>query len=359
MFSIEEKSALIAIYTPNIGSMRWSQMLAKLGDEEKILTAREDEFLEILGKNLANNFVSTRNSLNFEKLASDFDSSGIIFLSQKNPRYPTPFSELVDAPIGVFVKGNVNILSEQFPKIAIVGTRKPSTYGQMITHSLSALVAKSGTIIVSGMAVGIDTIAHSEAIKSKTPTIAVLGCGVNVIYPSQNLNLYKEIISSGGCVISEFAPNLTVQKGLFVTRNRLISALSEKVVIVEGAITSGSMITAKYAADQGKDVFALPGPINQLHSQGPNYLIKTGATPLTTIEDILDDGNFARPSKIDTSNYPADILSIIDHLKNEPNNIDELAIALHQLTPILMQKLSILEIDGVIEKGVDSKYYLI
>lgn len=359
MFSIEEKSALIAIYTPNIGSMRWSQMLLRLGNEEKVLSATENELVEVLGKKLTSDFLNTKNSLNFEKLASDFDSSGITFLSQKNPKYPLSFTELVDAPIGVFIKGEINLLSNQFSKIAIVGTRKPSSYGQMVTHSLSSFIAKTGAVIVSGMAVGIDTIAHSEAIKSKSSTIAVLGCGVNVVYPSQNQNLYKEIISGGGCVISEFAPDMTVQKGLFVTRNRLISALSTKVVIVEGAITSGSMITAKYAAEQGKEVFALPGPINQIHSQGPNYLIKTGATPLTTIEDVFDGDIVSRKPELDLSNYPEEVLGIIECLKKEPFTIDGLSFVLHLQTSDLMQKLSILEIDGVIEKGTNSKYYLL
>src|SRR3989338_348038 len=160
---------------------------------------------------------------------------------------------------------------------AIVGTRKPTSYGIQVARKFAYELTEAGFIIVSGMAMGIDTVAHQAALDAGGKTVAVLGCGVNIIYPAINYQLYHNIIKSGGAVISEFPPDQTVLKGLFISRNRIISGLSKGVLIAEGGEFSGALITAKYAGIQGKDVFAVPSSINSEMASAPNLLIKQGA----------------------------------------------------------------------------------
>src|SRR3989344_5065464 len=158
-----------------------------------------------------------------------------------------------------------------------------------MAKKFSAELTEGGFIIVSGLAIGIDAAAHLACINSGGRTIAVLGCGVDIIYPAINASLYYKILKTGGLIISEFPPGQTVVKGLFIARNRIISALSLGVLVIEGARDSGAMITARYAAEQGKEVFALPGPLTSKMSEAPNNLLKQGAKLVISVEDIFEE----------------------------------------------------------------------
>jgi DNA processing protein len=210
------------------------------------------------------------------------------------------------------------------------------------------------------MALGVDTVAHQAALENGGKTIAILGCGVDIIYPPQNTKLYEQIVSGGGVVISEFPPGQTVLKGLFVARNRLISGLSAGIMVVEGLKNSGALITARYAAEQGKDVFAPPVPLTSPLSEAPNILLKQGAKLVTGVEDILEEyGIQSRPVlKNIVDGLSAEEQNIVRNIQEEPLIVDEIAIRLQEPVTSVLNTLSVLEISGVVKKNMEGKYEL-
>ena len=196
--------------------------------------------------------------------------------------YPVHLRSISNAPQLLYYIGDISLIST--PLIGIVGTRRSSPYGRWAAKEIAAAVARCGIPVVSGMAEGIDSAAHWGCLEAGTPTVAVLGTGIDVPYPESNLKLYNTIAHKG-LILSEYPPGTIGWKSNFPERNRIISGLSKSVVVVEGAIKSGSMITAKLALEQGRDVFAVPGNINQPNSVGVNRLISDGAQPILSIEE--------------------------------------------------------------------------
>lgn len=196
--------------------------------------------------------------------------------------YSSNLRYIYDAPILLYALGNIELLNSS--SVAIVGSRKCSVYGKLIAEKISGELARSNISIISGLAKGIDTSAH---IGAKGKTIAVLGSGLDVIYPKENIKLAKEIVSRGGLIISEYGLGTKPEKMHFPSRNRIISGIANKVIVVEAGERSGSLITAEFALEQGKDVYAVPGNITSKQSVGTNNLIKEGAMPYTTIRDLL------------------------------------------------------------------------
>jgi DNA processing protein len=215
-----------------------------------------------------------------EKMAE----SGTVLVTIGDPRYPRPLRDIFDPPIVLFVRGRVELL--QALGLAVVGTRRPTAYGIAVAERLSADLAHAGLAIVSGLARGIDSAAHKGCLAAGGDTIAVLGCGVDVVYPSENRKLYSEIAAKG-LIVSEFPMNATAFPQNFPIRNRIISGVSAGVLVVEGAQYSGSAITAKLAMDQGREVFAIPGNITSKPSWGPNLLIKQGAKIVQDWNDVV------------------------------------------------------------------------
>lgn len=211
---------------------------------------------------------------------------GAEILTDFDDDYPEALKSIDDRPMILYVRGSLK--KEDAAAIGIVGSRKATSYGKWACEKISGDLAGLGVTIVSGMASGIDTYAHRAALDSEGRTIAVLGCGVDVVYPQKNKTLYEEI-SSNGAVISEFPLGTQPLPYHFPMRNRIISGLSLGIAVIEAQEKSGSLITASYAASQGKDVFAVPGNINSLYSSGTNLLIKDGAKPLLTTEDIIEE----------------------------------------------------------------------
>ncbi len=211
---------------------------------------------------------------------------GAEILTDFDDDYPEALKSIDDRPMILYVRGSLK--KEDAVAIGIVGSRKATSYGKWACEKISGDLAGLGVTIVSGMASGIDTYAHRAALDSEGRTIAVLGCGVDVVYPQKNKTLYEEI-SSNGAVISEFPLGTQPLPYHFPMRNRIISGLSLGIAVIEAQEKSGSLITASYAASQGKEVFAVPGNINSLYSSGTNLLIKDGAKPLLTTEDIIEE----------------------------------------------------------------------
>lgn len=173
--------------------------------------------------------------------------------------------------------------------IAVVGTRHITAYGKEMTKKLVTGLVEKGFTIVSGLAIGVDTVAHQTAIDAGGKTIAVLGCGIDIIWPPGNTNLYRCIVNGNGVVMSEIGPGIRTDKKRFVTRNRIISGLSLGVLVIEGTVHSGTLITAKYAAEQGRDVFAVPGPVTSIYSGATSYLLQNGAKLVESASDIVEE----------------------------------------------------------------------
>ncbi len=200
--------------------------------------------------------------------------------------FPKSLKNIASPPKTLFIEGNVECLSK--PCLAIVGTRKPSHVAISITEKWSKILSDAGIVIASGFAVGIDAAAHRGALQGQAKTIAVLGCGLNIDYPKQHKNLRTSIIEQGGCIISEYPPDTPPHPKQFPHRNRIISGLSEGVLVIEAALRSGSLITARIAAEQGKEVMAVPGNILNAMTQGCHWLIRDGATLVSSIEEVAE-----------------------------------------------------------------------
>ena len=209
---------------------------------------------------------------------------GATVVVRNDPRYPALLREIFDPPVLLFARGRLELL--QPFHFGVVGTRRPTPYGLAVAERLGADLARAGLTIVSGMARGIDTAAHKGALAAGGDTIAVLGCGVDIIYPSENRKLAADLAAKG-LIISEFAMGSTAFPQNFPIRNRIISGMSAGVLVVEGAQYSGSAITAKLALDQGREVFAVPGNITSKASWGPNLLIKQGAKLVQDWNDVI------------------------------------------------------------------------
>ncbi len=212
--------------------------------------------------------------------------AGFSFFCFLDESFPALVAEIPDAPLVLFARGNPAWLDK--PAIAVVGTRKPSPYGRAVCQQLTSELAQAGMVIVSGLAHGIDAEAHRAALQAGAGSIAVLGCGIDQVYPARHRALYREI-AEAGLLLSEYPPGTPPRSGLFPERNRIISGLSLGVVVVEAAERSGSLITADCALEQGREVFAVPGPIFSAGSAGPHNLIKQGAKLVTGGRDVLEE----------------------------------------------------------------------
>jgi DNA processing protein len=210
--------------------------------------------------------------------------AGAVLVTIGDPRYPQMLREIFDPPIVLFVRGRVELL--QPAALGVVGTRRPTPYGLAVAERLSADLAHAGLTIVSGMARGIDTASHRGTLAAGGDTVAVLGCGADLVYPSENRKLASEIAAKGA-IVSEFPMGSTAFPQNFPIRNRIISGISVGVLVVEGAQYSGSAITARLALDQGREVFAVPGNITSKSSWGPNLLIKQGAKLVQDWNDVV------------------------------------------------------------------------
>lgn len=283
----------------------------------------------------------------FEKLVSRIEnrlSKGDISLfTYWDEEYPEALRNIPAPPVFLFVKGNLECLS--YNLFAVVGTRKMTNYGKQVTEQFVKELTKHFSI-VSGMAYGIDSIAHSTALKLGKPTIAVLGCGVDYIYPKSNELLYREILKNG-CVVSEYLPWERPQKYTFVARNRIISGLSQGVLVTEAGIDSGALITAKFGLEQGKDIFAVPGDINKSSSEGTNYLIQNGAYLVTKPSQILEYYGFKEHQKLIELTQEEKL--IIEALSTE-QTLEEICEKTSKSLSEIMVLITILELKGLIYK---------
>lgn len=282
---------------PGIGPLRFKLLIKYFGTAKKAWFSSEKDLLKIgLGEKLIQHFLNFRTDFSLTEYQQKINDLKINVITLSDKLYPRLLKEIPAAPFLLYIRGNLEILQKLEPAIAVVGTRLITSYGEAVTRQLTADLVSAGFTIISGMAYGVDAVAHQTAIDTGGQTVAVLGCGVDVIHPKSNTTLYWQIIKKYGLVISEFPVGQFAAKGLFPARNRIISGLSLGTVVTEGAADSGALITARFAAEQGREVFAVPGPITSSLSKGPTFLLKQGAKLVTEVKDILEE--------LKLSNYP-------------------------------------------------------
>lgn len=272
--------------------------------------------------------------------------------------YPSQLKNIVDPPAIFYSCGNI----PDGPALAIVGARKPTTFGKFFTTELAEQLAAANVATISGMARGIDSAAHRGTLKGGGRTVAVLGCGIDRIYPPENEKLYWQIVEQG-CLISEYPPGSPPLAGHFPGRNRIISALGNATLVVEASSNSGSLITAEFALEQGKDVMAVPGGLDHETSYGPNLLLKQGAHPVTEVMDILSILGLSNPlTKRERDacplemNLPEKEQQVLDCIDLTPRHSDELVgesgLTAMELSVILLH----LELQGFVEKLPGGQY---
>lgn len=209
----------------------------------------------------------------------------MIKIDKKDEIYPNLLSKIKNMPEQLYVKGNIQLLNK--PAIAIIGTRKNSSYGERMTIKFARELSEYGLTIISGMAIGIDTIAHKETIKSGGQTIAVLPSGFEHIYPKENIELYNQILENDGLIITEYEEKVEADSEKFIERNRIVSGMSIGILVIEGGVRSGTSVTARLAKEQGKKVFCIPSSLENSKGITPNNLIKKGGILVTDVNDII------------------------------------------------------------------------
>lgn len=273
-------------------------------------------------------------------------------INETDRLYPKKLLQIKDRPNKIYVVGNIELLNNK--SIAIVGSRISTTYGEYYAAKFAKEISKKGITIISGLAKGIDTVAHQNSKQEKGRTIAVLGCGFNHVYPKENEELFNEIIEDGGCIVSQYSPNTDINLKEVPFRNRIISALSDGVLIVEARYRSGSGVTAKYAFEQNKKVFCLPNQIGVTTGVGTNNLIKEGAILVTNPNEILTQigENVEKDTEENEKTefkIPNEYKEIYEKLEEGKIGINELARSLNQTIVQINQKLTLMELEGLIE----------
>jgi DNA processing protein len=281
----EELHWLALKLVPGLGTRLSARLLERFRTPQAIFRASRTE---LEGAGVSGSVAqSIASGCTFEDAAGQHESmlqAGAVLIPRGDPRYPALLEEIFDPPVVLFARGRLEVLRSAC--VGMVGTRRPTAYGLAVAERMSADLAHAGLTIVSGMARGIDSAAHKGALSAGGETVAVLGCGVDVVYPAENRKLAGDIMASG-CLISEFLMGATAFPQNFPIRNRIVSGMCAGIIVVEGAQYSGSAITAKLAIDQGREVFAVPGNITSKLSWAPNLLIKQGARLVQDWNDVV------------------------------------------------------------------------
>jgi len=337
-----------------IGPRRFYQLLSIYEDAKAVWDNAGDPEMRFLGPAVLKKLKEARSEQYFYSLFARLEKLGIMPITRINEGYPSLLNNIFDPPATIYVMGSCKL--DDARMFSIVGSRRCTRDGQRAAREIAETLARNKVTVISGMAHGIDTAAHEGALIGMGKTIAVLGCGTDVIYPPENAQLYRRILDNGGAIVSEYAPGTQPKPGHFPARNRIISGMADGVLIVEGAERSGAMITISNALDQSRDVFAVPGSIYASLSAAPNKLIMEGALPVLSAWDILEHYRWAsRPKpKEDTPRPkleldPEDDL-IIKALLEQELSFDELANMVDFPIAKLNSHLTMLELRGIIVK---------
>ena len=367
----------LAFSVSNLGPKSFQKLLNKFGSSDRAWNATELAYKElgILGLTF-NKFEKFRREFDYVQYTGWLKKENVEFIGFSDKRYPEGLKKIENPPIGLFCKGNLELL--RYPGftgelrnidsgseaeitrtgtliIGVVGTRRITQYGRDVTSMLVSDLVKSEVVIVSGLALGVDAMAHHVTLENHGLAIAVLACGVDCCTPSENYSLYSQILKQNGLIISEYPLSQPPNKGTFLARNRIVAAISDGLLITEAAEGSGSLVTSEYALQYGKKVFAVPGQINSQMSKGSIGLIKKGGILVQDAQDILSEfgtKNFkSKTSKNQFKNLSKEEKKIVMLIENEGLTIDE--IARESKLPIskIFILISNLELSGIVKNN--------
>ena len=336
-------------------------LIQEFDSPEEIYEAKPAEIIKRTGlkAEFADAFTAEKDKDLIQRGFEKLQKNNVGFISIDNVRFPARLKQIDDCPLCLYIKGNLP--DENRPTIGMVGARACSGYGREYALKFSRALALKGVQIVSGMAVGIDSICAGGAIEMNGATFAVLGSGIDVIYPRDNIELYYQIIAAGGGVISEYPPGTPPLAWQFPHRNRLIAGLSDRLIVIEAGKRSGTLSTAMHALDQGKEVYALPGRANDRLSRGCNELIKDGAGMLTGVEEFMEESGLDKYISVPGACIPEGSKvpvppGLLSFKGYEPIGIKELSEKSGLPASEVLGKLSELELDGLIER-VSGTFY--
>jgi DNA processing protein len=349
MNAVAERDFWVAFhFVPFIGPSRIRRLQDHFGSLERAWTADANRLRAALDERSLAALVKTRSEIDVARLRADLERDGIATVTLADKHYPRLLREIGGPPPVLFHRGT--LLEEDATAVAVVGTRNVSPYGREIARQIGSGLAEAGVTVVSGLALGVDGIAHQAALEAGGRTIAVLGGGLNRLYPHQHRNLAGRIAAQG-VVVSEHAPDRKPDAPNFPARNRIISGLSLGVVVIEAPERSGALITVDFAADQGRDVFAVPGNVTSPASVGTNRLIRDGARLVRCAGDVLEDLRLGRPERIETVQPPLLVdeedRRLLAVLTAEPQHIDDIAERSGMPGPAVSARLLTLELQGL------------
>ena len=335
-----------------IGAVRMQGLASYFGDMESAWNADSASLAEAgLGEKLIERVITARKNVNLDQVWEKIEAQGIKILTWQDEAYPTRLKEIDQPPPVMYIRGEY--LPDDLFAVAIVGTRKVTPYGRQVTEELASFLAANGITIISGLARGVDAIAHQAALKYGGRTIAVMGTGVDKIYPPEHKALAEQIIERGA-LISDYVPGTPPDASNFPPRNRIISGLSLAVVVVEAGETSGALITAEFAAVQGREIFAVPGGIFAPQSKGTNKLIQNGALPLLSVNDLMQALDINRIGEhktarkvLPTDETEARLLSV---LSAEPMHVDEIRSQAELPIEKVSATLALMELKGMVRQ---------
>lgn len=344
-----------------IGPVRLQALLDHFGDLKDAWIANRSDLLEAgLNQKTVDHLLEIRSTVDLEAYYQKIISQGIKVVTWLDEAYPARLKNIQQPPPVLYLRGEYTL--QDHWAVAIVGTRRITSYGRQVTEQIATLLARNGITVVSGLARGVDGVAHQAALAVGGRTLAVLGSGVDQIYPPEHRTLADKIMKAGA-VISDYAPGTPPEAANFPPRNRIISGLSGAVVVIEAGDTSGALITATFAADQGKEVFAVPGGIYSPQSKGTNRLIQQGATPMLDPQDILEALDIHRVEQYHQASLllPADEVesSLMTILNLEPMHIDDIQAQSGLPIEKISASLTMMELKGMVRQVTGMTYMAI
>ncbi len=343
---------------PCFGFRRINKLYKTFNDFEKIWNLSYGEIENILGEKLAKIFIKNRNLIVLDEEIMKYEKLNINIINCFDEIYPKALKEIYSPPVILFARGNIELLKNK-NLLSIVGTRKYSDYGKDVVKNLVSSISAQNITVVSGLAIGIDSLAHIEALKEKGATIAILGSAIDRIYPPSNFNLAKQI-EENGLILSELPIGTKFAKENFPKRNRIIAGLSYATLVIEAGKKSGALITANFAIDENREVLAIPGSIFNKNSIGTNNLIKQGARLITSIEDVLEIYKI-KINQVESAKkepiFESDTEKIIYNLlKDGSMGIDKIVISSRLNVNIVIASLTKMELSNLIENIGNQNY---
>lgn len=337
---------------PGVGTVTFDYLLKFFKSLKAFWHSSDEEINKLkLDSRAMSSIIDFRKKVEPKVFLSKVYDLGIKVTSKVDRDFPANLRQIVGCPPVLYYRGTLTARDDL--SIAVVGSRAASVYGRQVTENLVSSLVMSGLVVVSGLARGIDSVAHRTALDAGGRTIAVLGCGLDMVYPPENRKL-AEVVAKNGAVVSEFPLGFPPVQSNFAARNRIISGLSLGVLVTEAAVNSGSLITAGHAAEQGREVFAVPGPITSINSHGVNKLLKEGVHPVTEAADILEVLDIRRKSQRNEeteSRSPKDKVQekILQTLDGEAKHIDKIAVEAKMPIEKVSSALSLMELSGFVK----------